>query len=176
MSCVGRVLACVDGALCLFIFFPLAILHWRGTWGLQDVYFYPSDHAVSYWMSFVFGSVGCVALQLLQPCLFARIPASNVKTYWLCSRVFLYFNGWFVMGYWRGVWDLFDFYLTEHWYNSVILFGFCQLITALTRTVRNNVGLPFSVALDTEPGILNPDRIYSKDVSRCLSETSMQVV
>ena len=164
MSCVGRVLACVDGLLCLFIFFPLAILHWRGTWGLQDVYFFPSNHQVSYWTSFAIGSTGCVLLQLLQPSVFACIPDSNVVTYWFSSRFFLYINGWFVMCYWRGAWDLFDFYLTEHWFNSILLFAFCQLVTLVTRTVRNNVGLPFSLALDVEPGILNPDRIFRKDV------------
>ena len=165
MSCRYRLLAVADGFLCLFVFFPLAILHWRGTWGLQDVYFYPQDEAISGWISFTFGAVGCIIMLLVQPHIFQYIPADRKVTYFVSSRLFMYVNSWFVMGYWRGVWDLFDHYLTPHWFNSVVLYGFCQFIALVTCTARNNVGLPFSLSLDTQDDILKPDQLFSVGVS-----------
>ena len=177
MSCRSRLLAVTDGFLCLFVFFPLGIFHWRGTWGLQDVYFAPGDEAKSGWISLAFGTVGCIIMPLLQPAIFQRIPADSTKTYFIVSRLFMYVNSWFVMGYWRGVWDLVDYYLTTAWQNSVILYAFCQFVALVTCTARNNVGLPFSIALDTNQDILQPDRLFSLNVSdSCLRYVLLSVL
>ena len=67
MLMLERCLAIADAGLCLFIFFPLAIFHWRGTWQLQDVYFLPGNLVDSSWVSLAIGAnLGLVEL-LTQP-------------------------------------------------------------------------------------------------------------
>ena len=164
-SSLYKLASVADGFLCLFVFFPFAIFHWRGTWGLQDVYIFPDNLEYSVWTSFAIGSLGCVLLQTVQPYLFSWITPKHPTMYYIVSRVYLYFSSWFVMCYWRGVWDTLDFYLTEEWVNSVIIYVACTIITLVTRTSRNNLGIPFSVALDHDEELLKTDTVLKMKVS-----------
>ncbi len=165
MSLTWNALAVADHALCLFVFFPLAILHWRGTWQLQDVYFLPRNLTDSSWISLAIGAnLGLVQL-LSQPLLGSILKQERKYLYFVCSRLHMYIHGWAIMCWWRGVWNLLDIYLTEHWLNSLVLMAVCQVISFIARTVRTNVGIPISIALDTDPNLLEPDTVFKVNVS-----------
>jgi hypothetical protein len=155
-----------DALLSLFVFFPLAILHWRGTWGLQDVYFAPNDIFMSSYLSLGAGVIGSLIVYTWQPFFHATVSPSDGVPYLIASRLHLYVCGWITMCYWRGVWNLMDLYLTEAWQNSVLLMAVCQLFTLATRMSRNNVGLPVSIPmLDTDDDLLAPDTALKASVS-----------
>jgi hypothetical protein len=62
-------LVALDRIISIIVVFPLTILHWRGSWQLQDVYITPTDSETSWWISFGVGTnVGLVAV-LVQPCI-----------------------------------------------------------------------------------------------------------
>ena len=66
MPCLEYGLAVVDGFLILFVFFPLSILHWRGTWQLQDVYIKPDSYVDSNWIGLGLGLNLCLIELLCQ--------------------------------------------------------------------------------------------------------------
>ena len=160
-------LCITDSCLSLFVFFPLAILQWRGTWDLQDLYFVPNNIFVSSWYSLCAGTVGSILMQIWQPFFNNTVSPSDGVLYLIVSRLHLYVCSWVVLCYWRGMWNLLDLYLTEAWPNSVAILVVCQLITFATRTSRNNVGLPVSIPmLDTDDDLLAPDTAFKSNVSK----------
>lgn len=175
MSCTYKIVSILDGFLCLFVFFPLAIFHWRGTWGLQVIYFFPDNLELSQWVSLAIGSVGCTILMFFQPVLFNYVTPSDKVMYYICSRLFLYVSGWTVMCYWRGLWDTLDFYLTVDWKNSMFLYGLAVTLTLLTKTSRNNLGLPFSLAVDTDEDLLKSDTALKVKVTKRPSQNLLNL-
>ena len=163
--CLRFWLTTADCFLCLFVFFPLAVFHWRGTWDLQDVYFVPSDLRTSSWVSLAIGSVVMMVTYFIQPLILKFTLIGSAK-YVALSRLLLYVQGWAVMCYWRGVWNLMDDYLGDGWLNSVIIYAGCQLLSWMTLTSRTNVGLPFALNLDTDADLMEPDIAIRVDVSR----------
>lgn len=158
-------LAVVDNLICIFVIFPLSVLHWRGTWQLQDEYFIPDNPLSSGWLSLTIGANVCIIELLLQPLLKEYLSGVNYCTYVIISRLHLYVHGWAVMCYWRGVWELLDLYLTTYWVNSVIIYLVCQLTMIVFRTVRTPVGVPVAIQLDTDPELLEPDIVFKTPVS-----------
>jgi hypothetical protein len=158
-------LTCADVILTVFLGFPLSVLHWRGTWELQDVYFFPADREKSLWTSFAVGANVCVIELLIQPYLSEKLATSSRCLYTFVSRIHLYIHGWAVMCYWRGLWDLLDLYLTTGWINAVMVYFTCQLIMVMTRTVRTAVGIPISLRLDTSSDLLEGDLVFKTSVS-----------
>ena len=89
MPMLQRCLAVVDAGLCLFIFFPLAIFHWRGTWQLQDIYFLPGNLVDSSWISLAIGAnLGLVEL-LTQPYLGGAIHQEHKVWRYVLNEVLL---------------------------------------------------------------------------------------
>jgi len=164
MSLRNGLLTFGDIFVSLFIIFPLSILHWRGTWELQDIYFTPDDPVRTVWISFAIGGNVCVVELLLQPLLIEKLNPERRLMYFLVSRLHLYIHGWAVMCYWRGLWDLLDLYLTEHWVNAVVMYSVCQITMVLTKTVRTAVGVPAALSLDTSDSLLEPDLVYKTPV------------
>ncbi|ELT95825.1 hypothetical protein CAPTEDRAFT_177777 [Capitella teleta] len=162
-SHLGRCLAVVDACLCLLLFFPLSVFHWRGTWELQDIYILPERYLDSSWISFGIGANFCTIMLLLQPSLAAFLKPFSRPTYLIVSRVFIYVHGWAVMCYWRGLWNLMDYYLTENWLNSTVMYAIAQLFAYASTTVRTNVGVPVAIALDTDPDLLAPDTMWKTE-------------
>jgi Fuseless len=164
MKWTNVLLTGADIILIVFIVFPLSILHWRGTWQLQDVYFFPADKEKSLWTSFAVGANVCVIELLIQPYLNEKLSTSGRCIYVFVSRLHLYIHGWAVMCYWRGLWDLLDIYLTTSWINAVVMYSACQLILVITRTVRTAVGIPVSLRLDTSSDLLEADLVFKTSV------------
>jgi len=153
-----------DTLICVFVVFPLSVLHWRGTWQLQDVYFVPEDLVSSGWMSLTLGANVCLIELLLQPTLAAIIVPRGAWIYVPVSRLHLYIHGWAVMCFWRGVWTLFDHYLGTDWVNAVVTYVICQTVMLLARTVRTPVGVPMALQVDTDPDLLQPDTVFKLPV------------
>jgi len=165
MSFRNGLLTFADILISLFLIFPLSVLHWRGTWELQDIYFTPEDPLRSDWISFAIGGNVCVVELLLQPLLIEYLNPKRRCLYFVVSRLHLYIHGWAVMCYWRGLWDLCDDYLTEHWINAVVMYVVCQLTMVVTKTVRTAVGVPAAVSLDISDNLLEPDLVYKTPVN-----------
>lgn len=165
MTWPNFLLTFADVILSVFVAFPLSVLHWRGTWELQDVYFFPADREKSLWTSFAVGANVCVIELLIQPYLSEKLGNSSRRWYVFVSRLHLYIHGWAVMCYWRGLWDLLDLYLTTGWINAVVVYSTCQLIMVMARTVRTAVGIPISLRLDTSADLLEADLVFKTSVS-----------
>ena len=168
MSFRNGLLTFADISIALFIIFPLSVLHWCGTWELQDVYFTPEDPVKSVWISFAIGGNVCVLELLIQPLLIENLDPKRRWLYFVVSRLHLYIHGWAVMCYWRGLWDLCDFYLTENWVNAVVMYAICQLTMVVTKTVRTAVGVPAGLSLDISEGLLEPDLVYKTPVKSAI--------
>jgi len=168
MCCRNGLLTFGDILISLLIIFPLSILHWRGTWELQDIYFVPEDPVMTVWISFAIGGNVCVLELLLQPLLIEKLNPERRLLYFFVSRLHLYIHGWAVMCYWRGLWDLCDLYLTEHWVNAVVMYAVCQLTMIVTKTVRTAVGVPAALTLDISDSLLEPDLVYKTPVKKLL--------
>jgi len=164
MSFCNGLLTFADILISLFLIFPLTVLHWRGTWELQDIYFMPEDHVQTFWTSFTIGSSVCVLDLLLHPLLIENLNPERRCLYVVVSRLYLYIHGWAVMCYWRGLWELCDLFLTEHWVNAVVMYSVCQLTVIVTKTVRTAVGVPVSVSLD-DASFLEPDLVCKTPVT-----------
>jgi len=164
MSFHNGLLTLGDILISLFVIFPLSILHWRGTWELQDIYFKPEDPVETVWISFAVGSNVCVVELLFQPALIENLDPKRRWLYLVVSRLHLYIHGWAVMCYWRGLWDLCDLYLTEHWVNAVVMYLVCQFTMVVTKTVRTAVGVPSALSLDISDDLLEPDLVYKTPV------------
>ena len=164
MCCRNGLLTFADILISLFIVFPLSVLHWRGTWELQDIYFVPEDPVQTVWISFAIGGNICVLELLLQPLLIENLNPDRRLLYFIVSRLHLYVHGWAVMCYWRGLWDLCDLYLGDHWVNAVVMYAVCQLMMVVTKTVRTAVGVPAALSLDIDDSLLEPDLVYKTPV------------
>lgn len=164
MSIRNGLLTLGDILISLFVMLPLSVLHWRGTWSLQDVYFTPDDPVQTVWISFAIGGNVCVIELLLQPLLIENLNPERCWLYFIVSRLHLYIHGWAVMCYWRGLWDLCDLYLTDHWLNAVVMYLVCQLTMVLTKTVRTAVGVPAALSVDIDDNLLEPDLVYKTPV------------
>lgn len=66
-------------------------------------------------------------------------------------------TGWCILFYWRGVWDLLDYYLTWHYLNSIIIAAVTYSIMIVSKTTRSTVGSPFYLKLDSDPAIFMED-------------------
>lgn len=161
-------LTIIDNVICLCLIFPLSVLHWRGTWQLQDEYFVPENSISSGWISLTVGANICILELLLQPMLKEHLDGANRYVYVVISRLHLYIHGWAVMCYWRGLWNLLDLYLTAYWVNSVVIYGVCQVTMVVFRTVRTPVGVPLAVQLDTDPDLLEPDIVFKTSHDRLI--------
>jgi len=166
MSFRNGLLTFADILISLFLIFPLSVLHWRGTWELQDIYFMPEDEPNTYWLSFAIGSNICIFELLLQPLLVENLNPERRCLYFVVSRLHLYVHGWAVMCYWRGLWELCDLYLTANWINAVVMYMVCQLTMIVTKTARTAVGVPASVTLDISDSLLEPDIVYKTPVNK----------
>ena len=161
-------LAVADTVLCLFVFFPLAVLHWRGTWDLLDVYLVPSNLLYSSWASIIIGGSGCFFGYLLQHPLGRWAYRGSRVRYVLVSRIYLYVFSWTVLCYWRGLWNLMDLYMGEGLLNAVTWYILGVALSALFRTLRTNAGLPVQIQIDTDPDMIcEPDTRFKTTVCRC---------
>jgi len=165
MSFHNGLLTFADILISLFLIFPLSVLHWRGTWELQDIYFMPQDQVQTFWISFAIGGNVCILELLLQPLLIENLNPERRCLYFVVSRLHLYIHGWAVMCYWRGLWELCDLYLSYHWVNAVVMYSVCQLTMVITKTVRTAVGVPAAVSLDISDSLLEPDIVYKTPVN-----------
>ena len=145
----------------LFVFFPLCIFHWRGTWHLQDVFIYPSNYKLSSCISLGYGSILGVLLTWLHPSLAAWLHCKHRVIYAIGIRIYLYINAWAILGFWRGLWNLVDVYLTEDWLNSVILYSIATVVSAAFRSTRTNAGIPLAVQVDSDSELLKPDTVLN---------------
>ena len=160
-------LAVLDTALCLFVFFPLSVLHWRGTWDLLDFYVLPDDLFYSSWVTLLTGSGGCFLCYLLQTQLSRCVSYGGSATIRgsLLTRLYMYVFSWAVLCYWRGMWNLMDLYLGEGLPNSVFFYVLSVVLAAIFRSLRTIAGIPMQVQIDTDPELMTePDTRFKIQV------------
>ena len=162
-------LVIADALISTFIFFPLTVLHWEGTWAIQDEYFIPSSNEASTLLSFAIGAIICTIQLLMQPQLSEWLLKQPPLLYFVSTRIHLYIHGWAILCYWRGVWNLLDFFFnSEHplfQYIVLAVYLFCQILMILFRTVRTTIGPPVSIKLDFSDDLLEADLIFKVHVS-----------
>ena len=157
-----------DALLSTFVFFPLTVLHWEGTWVLQDEYFFPENSKASTLLSLALGAIVCTLQLLMQPQLAQWLLKQPPVLYFVTTRLHLYLHGWAILCYWRGVWDLLDcfFNLDHPLFHHIVLgvYFFCQLLMVFFRTVRTTIGPPVSIKLDFCDDLLEADLIFKVHV------------
>ncbi|ESO07620.1 hypothetical protein HELRODRAFT_170165 [Helobdella robusta] len=153
-----------DVFISTLIIFPLTVLHWDGTWVLQDEYFFPDNEQISTLLSFTLGATICMFQLLMQPQLAEWITTDTPAIYILVTRIHFYIHGWAILCYWRGTWNLLDFMFNnanpKFIYVIIIIYVICQLLMILTRTVRSAVGAPVALRLDTSNDLLEADVVF----------------
>ena len=176
-SCLYRLLSVIDTLICCFIIFPLCVFHWRGCWDLLDVYIYPLDEVRSSWVTLFLGSLLTVSAYIIQPFLTDKLKTccSSKVTYTIVTRFYLYMFGWAALCYWRGVWNLQDHYFGVGFWSSVIWLVGCEGGLLIFRSSRTLVGVPFSISLDTQMDLMDPDIMHLPCTDQNLKEEVRKV-
>ncbi|ESN98105.1 hypothetical protein HELRODRAFT_193091 [Helobdella robusta] len=146
-----------DCFLSLFLFWPSMVCYWRGIWDLYSYYFkLDSGEPFNSWLITSVGSVFIFAYALY-PLVDRCLEKRGRKTRCLITRITLYVGGIFLMGYWRGVWGLADYYLEGFgWKGGMIGLAFCYSILTVLKTSRTVIFPPFVVTMDSRDGALIP--------------------
>lgn len=173
--CKNTILAVIDTCLCLFVFFPLSVIHWRGTWDLLDAYIIPDDLFYSSWVSFAIGATACFFGYMLQPQLSKWSLGRGRICHGFVVRIYMYLFSWAILCYWRGTWNLMDLYMGEGIPNALLWYGIAIGLSVLFRTSRTIAGIPMQIQVDTDPEFcLEPDTRFKIQV-KCYSTARKKI-
>lgn len=171
----GFGLMVADVFISTVIIFPLSVLHWDGTWVLQDEYFFPENEYISTMVSLTLGATVCTFQLLMQPQLAEWVKSDTPAAYIFITRLHLYIHGWAILCYWRGIWNMLDLIFDSNSprfiYIVLCIYIVCQLLMILMRTVRTAVGAPIALRLDTSDNLLEADVVFRTPVSHKKSKT-----
>lgn len=114
-TCMKRILHVSDTLLSLFVISPLAVSHWRGTWGYMD----QKEENFPAWHCFLLGSVLHTMFAILREPLQAEFskPSNGVKNRWrtvlrfVVTKVYTYVFSISCIMHWRGGWEVMKMYL-----------------------------------------------------------------
>ncbi|XP_021700633.1 uncharacterized protein LOC5570910 isoform X1 [Aedes aegypti] len=158
-TCMKRILHFSDTMLSLFVISPLAVSHWRGTWGYMDLqqdYFPP-------WHCFLLGSVLHTMFAILREPLQAEFskPSNGVKNRWrtirrfVVCKVYTYVFSISCIMHWRGGWEVMKMYLDYNLWPALGVSAICLIPLVLMKSVRNLLAPPFIILTDHKESVFS---------------------
>lgn len=141
----------LDSVLSIFVFAPLVVSYWRGTWQLLEIYLLPNKEHVSAWCSLAFGIGVTVVLGLTQTWLEKWLCWSRSKVIFILgSRLYTAVFALAGVNHWRGVWTVLALYTGYDTYSAVasVVVGIGGLL--VVRGLRNVVSPPMLLVTDHE--------------------------
>ena len=158
----------LDSLLCLFVCYPMMVFYWRGIWDLWGVYIDPQPYPAPKWHIMAISSLAFVGY-FLGPYIQKRLDRSDVISYTIVTRCFMFVYAAVSMGYWRSVWETIDYYFDDwSWKAGLLNFCITYPILLVLRCSRNNISAPLYIAVDTQEGIILPSTRFNTEVClRC---------
>ncbi len=143
-----------DTVLACFFFFPVVCCYWRGSWDLIG-YYTLSDHIPdNLWVMAGIGS--CFYFNyLIVPILAKHLDPSKKITFFLVTRLFMTYHAALYMFFWRGYWELANYYGGTEWQESLITLSVILLLLSSIGCLRSTMWPPLSVSVDTKDDILD---------------------
>ena len=129
----------LDSFVVSFVFGPLTVAYWHGTWALLDLYIFPNNENLSSWISLFIGGTICSSFYLLQSFFREASEKWNCFLWILFTRCYSYVFGIGIVNYWRGVWYLINIYTGTGVVSSIVsaIVGLgLLLILRVSRTVH----------------------------------------
>ena len=156
----------LDYALSLFVFGPLTVCFWRGTWTTLDIHFIAWSFALSHWTTLAIGLLGNFVFYLMSNYFDTWICRhSSVLVYALTTRVYTFLLSWFSVCHWRGVWGLLDYYTGVGWTSNAVTLSLGVGILVCLRSVRNILAPPDFILVDKPDGFFNTPTMFRQPVS-----------
>lgn len=156
----------IDCLLSLFVFTPLCVFYWRGTYQLADIYIVPSRPVLSATLSTVLGCALQVCMSSAQRPL-ARIVKSQ-HAGWVRFMITRGYTAIYAVGlvnHWRGAWALVDLLTTTSLWSSCAstLVGGIALVAL--RSLSNVIAPPLAVSLDLPEDYFVAQTFFKSHVS-----------
>ncbi len=172
MSMDARVdvkLRVLDTLWSCFIITPLVVFYWSGTWKLADAYILPDNSSdvpllssyVSLGIGIAIGLCGFLILPLLSENLYPECTVKHV----VISRIISYIYGFGILNFWRGVWNITDYFVGKDLKWSLISYAVTKLALILLRSVSSCLGSPFLIVKDHRDDFYKAYTLFRSDVS-----------
>lgn len=139
----------IDFLLNFFIFAPLVVFYWRGSWMIIDIYLFPDRPELNAWISFGVGHTIMLTARSIQRVM-KRLNIKRKFLFFFVSRMWTYIVGFGSVNQWHGAWLLFDFYAGTGWLSALssFLVGAASLI--LSRSYSNVKAPPLLIHNDID--------------------------
>ena len=154
----------LDVLLSAFIFAPLVVAYWRGTWILMDTVF--TKHPdISAWVSLAFGAFLVPSCYFLQTSFKLHLNQKNKFIWFFGNHIYTYVFGYGIVNLWRGVWNLLNIYTGTGIPSCVVSFSIGTGCMLLLRCSRNLQAPPGVVSLDVGPDVFTCTTRYKTKAS-----------
>ena len=153
LSSITKLLHMGDSILCCTVLFPSMVLYWRGIWDLWGYYLPGVDDGYHHWSLFSVGSI-TVFGYFVQPLLDRNIPKENLVVYFILTRMYMYVYAALHMSYWRGVWEIPDYYMGFDLTNNLIMYVVLYGVLLVCRGGRTTIFPPMYAINDTREDLL----------------------
>ncbi|KAK6636152.1 hypothetical protein RUM43_009804 [Polyplax serrata] len=151
---------------------PAAIAYWKGTWSLSDVYLFPDDDISSLIASVLFGTLVQVAFTFGQDSLQRNLRPDKYKIfYYIMSRLYTYLYGLANVNMWRGGYIALDLFCGMDVIRILVPTVFSIAILTCMKSIRNLLGTPLIVALDTHDDYFQVPTMFNVTVSDLFIDT-----
>uniref|UniRef100_A0A182IXR9 Uncharacterized protein n=1 Tax=Anopheles atroparvus TaxID=41427 RepID=A0A182IXR9_ANOAO len=169
--CRKRLLHLGDTLVSLFVITPLAVAHWRGTWGYMDLH---RSHFPG-WLCFVLGATLHTTFALLREPLNAGLalaqgaPPTRIGTVkrWLLNRMYTYAFSMGCLMHWRGGWEVMVSYFAFNPWPALTVSAICLVGLILLKSVRNLLAPPFIILTDRKEAMFSFPTRFRMKVNIC---------
>lgn len=164
-----RALNSIDSILAVFLFAPLVVSFWRGTWNLMNIYQEKHPNAIPLWESFFFSVAILFCFTLLRDSLSQFVKKRN-KTFFqratnqILSKLYTYCFALVCIMHWRSTWMILDQYFMDP-NDIVVITSLTILLLVVLRSLRNTSAPPFIVIMDYEEVTFTFPTRFGKKVS-----------
>lgn len=154
---------------------PAAIAYWKGTWSLSDVYLFPDDDICSLIASVLFGTLVQVAFTFGQDSLQRNLRPDKYKIfYYIMSRLYTYLYGLANVNMWRGGYIALDLFCGMDVIRILVPTILSIAILTCMKSIRNLLGTPLIVALDTHDNYFQVPTMFNVTVSDLFIDTKTE--
>ena len=123
-----------------FFITPLTVSYWRGTWYILDLFVFPSDQLLSYWVSCAAGFGVIYLIVLVEDYLKAFLNGRNAKT--VLYVAMFYPLSSLIVSSWRGLWKLLDYYTAASLTSACVSHGIGFLIVLSMKATSSIKAVP----------------------------------
>ncbi|XP_033724678.1 uncharacterized protein LOC117314698 [Pecten maximus] len=147
----AAIIAVCDFLMSFLVISTCVVFFWRGSWGVLDLYLYPSNVELSSWICFAYGNFVMILTGLLQKYTSRIKKFKNVVVYFVLSRVYIYIIATASVAQWRGIWNLQDHYTGKTWQSAISSFVIGASVICCLRCVKTIMAAsPLMVSHDTD--------------------------